>query len=156
MSAPVIDGPVEVKQADTDLAAAVAGALGKYAVAYEHFTLPDWRTAGRKWRVHETGHGNPFDHGVWLGEFDSKAEANSFCSGLRKQEAEQVAARHRIAAEAASEAGTQELLEALAWLLSGSLDVSGTALILGNDSHEIQARLGNARSLIAKSKGKEA
>jgi hypothetical protein len=69
------------------LADAVATALSRYAVAYTHVTLTDMSTAGRSWKVHETGHGNPFDHGVWLGEFDTKEAANGFCADLRRSAA---------------------------------------------------------------------
>ncbi len=86
---------VVVEQVDIDLADAIANALSNFAVAYSHDTLADMSTANRSWKVHETGHGNPFDHGVWLGEFDSKQEANAFCAELRRNAAYQAAAQAR-------------------------------------------------------------
>jgi hypothetical protein len=83
------------------VADAVAAALAKFAVAYTHVTLNDMSTSGRSWKVHETGHGNPFEHGVWLGEFDTKEAANGFCAALRKSAAVD-AARTALATPATS------------------------------------------------------
>lgn len=67
-----------------EISDAVAEAIGRYAVAYSHETLTDVSTANRTWAVHETGHGNPFEHDVWLGKFDNKAEADALAIDLRR------------------------------------------------------------------------
>lgn len=82
-----------------ELADAVAGALAKYGVAYSHATLMDMATADRKWRVHETGYGNPFDRDEWLGEFDNKPDANAFCAELRRAAAIKAAEEWLAAAQ---------------------------------------------------------
>lgn len=70
------------------IADAVATALAKYSVAYSHNTVgPELRTTDRMWRVHETGHGNPFERNEWLGEFDNKADASAACAALRRNAA---------------------------------------------------------------------
>lgn len=81
------------------IADAVAEALSKYAVAYEHVTLTDMSTSGRKWHVHETGHGNPFEHGEWIETFTDKEMANALCSRLRRDAAIEAVRNHLMGAE---------------------------------------------------------
>jgi hypothetical protein len=64
-------------------------------------TALDFSTRNRRWFVHDACEANPFDDGVWLGEFTDKQSANEFARKLRQERAEQAAARYRIATEQA-------------------------------------------------------
>lgn len=89
---------IEVTEADKVLADAVAEAIVSVSVAYSHDTNSELRTINRKWFVHDTCEGNPFDKREWLAVFDNKAAANEYARDLRKERAYAAAATHRIEA----------------------------------------------------------